>query len=328
MRNLRWRDHEPCFDMILNSIREKDENKAYDIISAVDVCTMGDTYAKEFILGVDPSHIAFLEYLFHKAQGPYSSDFEWIAEIIALFFMRAPPLQNLINLNAPDTLANMVLNKRGRLKFLISDQLELGIILNWWIMFGLNLVTSKEVFEAILNKPTYRDRLKQGDPLLMLRLLDVFPDFSDDINPKGVSRETLVNEAGTISHPPSERRYHQVYAAYMQEGRDLKRCIEVEESRILPMQMKRNRFLAYLVKKLHDNRCQICTIRGEDTRGPVDVHHIIPLSQEGKDRADNMLVVCKTHHQAIHAGQITIRLGEEAVHIRGVDENWIVISEL
>lgn len=321
MRDVRWQDHEPCFMEVLCAIRSEQANPC-DIPFALKECTKNSPYAKREILGVPSYLIAFLEFLFHKAQGPYSPDFEGIAGSIQTFFLNAPALTTLINHNAPDALANMVLNRRGRLKLLISDQVELGTILEWWTRFGLIPVSQKEVFEAILNKPTIRDRIRQGDPLLILRLMDVFPGYTGIINPKGVAREAIVNAAGTITRPPSERRYHQLYAAYKREGRNIRSLIREEEQRILPMQMRRNRFLAYLVKSLHENTCQICSLRGKKTEGPVEVHHIIPLSQQGKDRADNMLVTCTTHHQAIHAGIITIRVEDGSVKIISADGEW------
>ncbi|MDD1724955.1 MAG: HNH endonuclease, partial [Methanospirillum sp.] len=268
------------------------------------------------ILGVEPCLLAYLEYLFHEAKGPYSPEFAFTAETIRFVFSSFPALRALINLNAPGAIANMVLNRRGRLKFLISDQTELAVVLDWWKTFGLVPVTQKEVFDAVLDKPTIPDRLERGDPLLILRLCDVFPEYEPVINPRGISRSDLHSAAGTVTHPPSERRYRRVYESYAKEGRDIWSVIHEEEQRILPIQVKRNRFLAYLVRMAYGNSCQVCRSLGEVSPGQVTVHHIVPLSRQGKDLAENMLVVCMQHHQAIHTGAMDVSVENGMIRVR------------
>lgn len=324
MRTIRWKNHEICFESVLQGMIACDSTKPFDFSYALKKCTNYDPLADQEILGVSSVSIAFLEFLFHKAEGPYSPDFEQIAAIICIFFHRNPHLQNLIDLNSADALANMILNKRGRLKFLISDQLELQNIIKWWRKFGLATLSPELVFDAIMSKPTIRDRLDAGDPLLMIRLSDVFPEHIDAINPDKISRELLIEMAGTIRGPPSERRYHQLYQKFVNEDKNIWSVIEAEQKRILPMQMKRNRFLAYLVKKVHGSKCQICSLTGEEREGPVEVHHIIPLSMNGKDSADNMLVTCLFHHKAIHSGRILVSRENELMTIIDSDKKWTI----
>lgn len=314
MKRLRWQDHQECFETVLACIECKLPENTFDISPALKNCTNKDPSSEQMILGVSASSISFLEYLFHKAEGPYSPNFERTAKIIALFCKNEQGIQNLLNLNASDALANMVLNKRGKLKLLISDKIELGIILEWWLRFGLTPISPREVFEAILAKSTIRERISNGDPPLILRLLDVFPEYTKEINPNRIPQEELIKKAGTITKPPSERRYHRLYESYQNAGKNIWSVIEEEEKRILPMQMKRNKFLAYLVRNLH-NKCQICTLEGKETDESLEVHHIIPLSQQGKDIADNMLVTCVSHHKAIHEGVIKLIPERDQVQI-------------
>ncbi len=37
----------------------------------------------------------------------------------------------------------------------------------------------------------------------------------------------------------------------------------------------------------------------------VDVHHLIPRSEDGKDEADNLAVLCPNHHREVHIGILT-----------------------
>ncbi|WP_373839310.1 HNH endonuclease [Methanospirillum sp.] len=324
MKSMHWRDFHRCFDAVAKKIRADDIKGDAEIQGALDGCTAGHILSDKDVLRVPANLVSFLEYLFHQAEGPYSPDFEWNAEVIRILFTSFPGLQNLINLNAADALANMVLNKRGRLKFLVSDQAELLIILEWWRRFGLIQLSSREVFDALIEKPTIKDRIESGDPLLIIRLLDVFPDYDKEVNPKGYDYETLMQAAGAVTGPPSERRYHRLYTTALKSGKDIYSLICEEERRILPMQMRRNRFLAYLVKNLHDNTCQVCSAMGEMTNGPVEVHHIVPLSMNGRDKAENMLTICPRHHRAVHAGEIILDKTNENIKISYSGETWTI----
>jgi len=53
--------------------------------------------------------------------------------------------------------------------------------------------------------------------------------------------------------------------------------------------------------------CEICGWN-ESTR---DVHHIIPVSQNGKNTLDNVIVLCPNHHRMIHKNLIS----KEAIEI-------------
>ena len=44
--------------------------------------------------------------------------------------------------------------------------------------------------------------------------------------------------------------------------------------------------------------CQYCKGKSKDQH--LQVHHVIPRSQGGSDRPDNLLTLCKTHHKAYH----------------------------
>lgn len=327
MQGVNWRRYQECFEEIADDMQSGSITSPQVLTDALGECTARDPAASRSFLGVSSSLIAYLEYLFWRADGPYFHGFIDCALLIQTLFSWFPDLRSLIDYNAPDALGNMILNRRGRLKFSIADQAELGYILDWWDRFHLLPVTPREVLDAILKKSTIRDRIQQGDPRLILRLIDVFPEFEEEINPKNIPREDLILSAGLVTPPPSERRYRRILEQYLDSGGDIRSLIGEEERRILPMQMKRNRFLAFLVRQEQKNTCQICKVRGEVSRGPVAVHHIIPLSHQGKDQADNMLVTCAPHHAAIHAGEIVLTIRNGNLLVRCTDGEWEIERE-
>jgi len=315
MKRLSWQPYKKIFQEITEIISINEEDIEPFLSSSLNECTRHDPSGNLEILGVSASLIAYLEYLFHEAEGPYSQNFKYYADVITKVFMNNFNLRDFININSADTLANMILNRRGKLKFLIADQFELFITLQLWKQSGLIPVYSEDVLDAVLNKPTIRDRIEHGDPELIIRLIDVFPGHHNEINPHNLTREELINTHALLVPPPSERRYKQVLNSALLEGKDLRTQIKNEEHRVLPMQMRRNRFLAFLVREYYHNACQICSLIGETLKNRTSVHHIIPLSEGGKDTADNMFVTCKYHHQQIHAGDIRLCLNERYITI-------------
>lgn len=51
-----------------------------------------------------------------------------------------------------------------------------------------------------------------------------------------------------------------------------------------------------LEKTLKDYPCEICNWN----EAPRDVHHIIPVSKNGKTHIDNLIVLCPNHHRMVH----------------------------
>ena len=306
---LNWRRYSDELGDLANDLRVLQHSDPTWVITELHEICRDDPAGLQTRLGADVCLIAFLEFLFFKAEGPFSPPFVPYAEVIRIVFASSDPLRSLLNHNAADAIGNMVLNKRGRLKFAIADYLELMILLDWWVRFGLVPVSQREVFDAVKIKSTIPNRIASRDPGLILRLLEVFPAYQSEFCPADLTKDDLIHQQTDVRPLPSQRRYHQLYEQMIHEGRDLVEVIGEEENRILPMQIKRNTFLGFLVRQLHQETCQICSLLEERYPDPViTVHHITPLSEGGKDIAKNMLVTCRYHHQAIHAGEIPVKM--------------------
>jgi len=67
----------------------------------------------------------------------------------------------------------------------------------------------------------------------------------------------------------------------------------------------------HAVRLRDENRCQYPSSRGgvcAETRW-VDLHHIKPVSQGGEHSVDNLITLCKAHHQEIHRQGVSIHPG-------------------
>ena len=50
--------------------------------------------------------------------------------------------------------------------------------------------------------------------------------------------------------------------------------------------------------------CEICGKGGRVDKGGFDIHHIIPKSQGGLDVIENLILLCRDHHNKAHAEYI------------------------
>jgi hypothetical protein len=309
MVSVNWRTYRDEFENLSDVLISGVTPDFSDLDRTIREICKNDPASDRTFLGAGSYLVSFLEFLFFKAEGPLSPQFGLYVGIIKLVFSSSEPLRLLMDHNAADAIGNIVLNKRGRLKFAIADHLELMSLLDWWVWFGLQPVSQRDVFMAIMKKSTILNRITALDPGLIMRLLEVFPAYQIEFCPVTLAKEDILSRQTDVRPLPSQRRYHRIYRKMILEGHDLAGVIREEEKRILPVQVKRNTFLGFLVKQLHHESCQICEL--VDEKHPdslITIHHMVPLSEGGKDIARNMLVVCTHHHQEIHAGEILVRV--------------------
>ncbi|MBD3192156.1 MAG: hypothetical protein GF308_16045 [Candidatus Heimdallarchaeota archaeon] len=70
--------------------------------------------------------------------------------------------------------------------------------------------------------------------------------------------------------------------------------------------IKRNKTLARELKKLYQGKCQVCkfTFQKKDGENYSEIHHIIPLGEDGSDRISNMTILCANCHKKMHYAEI------------------------
>src|SRR5260370_27230812 len=60
---------------------------------------------------------------------------------------------------------------------------------------------------------------------------------------------------------------------------------------------------AYVLTSYH-YPCKQCKGKSKDRR--LEVHHLVFRSEQGSDEASNLLTLCKTCHDGLHAGTVTL----------------------
>ena len=94
---------------------------------------------------------------------------------------------------------------------------------------------------------------------------------------------------------------NEIFKDYKKQGLSLNEMIKKENNRKRPKSMKRNLMLSYLMKMNYNFECQVCTVQSNLRIGDkIEVHHVIPLSKNGKDHSENLITLCQKHHKAVH----------------------------
>lgn len=91
---------------------------------------------------------------------------------------------------------------------------------------------------------------------------------------------------------------------------DDNRYLENEKIEIIIEQIKRYKKIVNELKKRYNNICQVegCdfTFMKKDGDGYSEAHHLIPLSQEGGQQKDNVVILCANHHRMFHYADVEI----------------------
>lgn len=65
------------------------------------------------------------------------------------------------------------------------------------------------------------------------------------------------------------------------------------------------RAVVAVVRERDSGLCRACAALGRWERG-VDPHHLVFRAQGGADAAENVILLCREHHRALHDGHLTI----------------------
>ncbi|MHA1150730.1 MAG: HNH endonuclease signature motif containing protein [Promethearchaeota archaeon] len=253
------------------------------------------------VKNTDTRSIAFLEFCFFMADGPYSRKFKFFILVLRKIFRIDPNLKRLISKTGSRAIANMALGAKGNLVFQISDQYELEIVLWAWKKMGLKIETIRSVYNAIIRKKNVKRGIQEQRLFLLARLRSIFPMYKRSF----IKTKTNLNQA---LYEHYRARFDIIIKSYEKKGYSISEMLQEENKRILPVGVKRNNLLAYLVKKAKDFQCQLCShLQFTPTRSyEIQVHHITPLSQGGGDTSHNMIVLCEKHHDEAHQGRLTL----------------------
>lgn len=70
---------------------------------------------------------------------------------------------------------------------------------------------------------------------------------------------------------------------------------------------------AYVLDR-DNHTCVHCKGKSKDSK--LEVHHIVFRRDGGSDEASNLITLCKTHHDDLHSGNITLKGGKTKGHLR------------
>lgn len=144
---------------------------------------------------------------------------------------------------------------------------------------------------------------KYGEPMQT----KMFVELTDELN---ANKSHLMEFAGLFYRKGYKRNstYHTLDDRYNEQTGSSKELQPTERARIEVNRIYRNLRWAKRVKRLCNNRCQICgtAIQIGDDEYYSEAHHIQPLGEphDGPDIIENMLCVCPNHHVMLDYGGI------------------------
>ena len=305
MKSVSWKEVIAELDEIAEEILQGTIKDKFQLLESLSSVFPNE---KRRIKGTEYKIIFFIEFLFYKAGGPYSPTFKENLPVIKSVLYFHPAMKRLLNESGNHAIANMVLKAKGKSKFEIYDRYELSKVLTIWKSIGLYPCTHRSVFNAILRKEKIVRRLNNQEYLLMARLIEIFPQWKKEINPDKLKlHEQIFNI--------QKRRFSPLLSLLKSRGQSLEEIIKAENLREKPVGIERNNFLSFVLKAKHNFTCQLSDRLGHCS-GNIQSHHITPLSQNGEDQSDNIIILCNGHHRDVHTDKLEIVLSGDSPSIK------------
>lgn len=93
--------------------------------------------------------------------------------------------------------------------------------------------------------------------------------------------------------------------------------VSVERKQLL---IKRNRKIVSELKQKHGYSCQICGQSFLMDNGDYycEAHHLVPLSENGSQSPENVIIVCANHHRMFHYAKNKINIGDASCGSREI----------
>lgn len=85
----------------------------------------------------------------------------------------------------------------------------------------------------------------------------------------------------------------------------------ITEEKLVKM-IKRYQRIVNILKPLYGSRCQICgeTFLMDNGKMYCEAHHIVPISEDGVQTPENVIILCANHHRMFHYAKGKISIGE------------------
>jgi len=206
------------------------------------------------------------------------------------------------------------------------------VILNFW--YGEQIVQQGQDIVVNWQLPT-----TVKEPSARMRLVHeaILSAIKDKLNIRIIVLDGTIRTKGCIVSKRSlDRAFWRVTAYNQKTGKcTITRGAEIENavddlsdvpegnnspdrSKVLVQVIKRdNQVRAHAIKRAN-GKCEYCNVRGFQTLNGefyLEAHHIIALSDSGRDTVDNVIALCPQHHRQAHYGIDAESLEAEFINI-------------
>lgn len=89
---------------------------------------------------------------------------------------------------------------------------------------------------------------------------------------------------------------------------DITNNLSQRKRKIIVNEIIRNVKVANKLKKIYNSKCQICgfTFKKKNGENYSEIHHVIPLGENGSDSINNMVVICSNCHSQVTYADIRV----------------------
>ena len=141
-------------------------------------------------------------------------------------------------------------------------------------------------------------------------------DYLPTIIIKQIKEESISRQEDELEDQYLESLFYEDFAPGVLEN------ISVEKRQLA---VKRNQQIVKRLKQVYDCKCQICGERFLMDNGIYycEAHHIIPISEDGSQMPENVIILCASHHRMFHYAKNRIVIdsiidGVRKIHIDNV----------
>ncbi len=212
----------------------------------------------------------------------------------------------------------------------LIEQNEDAVIIGWRGQQYIESTDPNVLYRALRSNvkgfDTILEQLLQT-PLTDKEIRDVLVSEFEDINMESVGvatrhREWLqvlgyIERSGNVNQLTQEGHDLATRAAIEDEKNETTENTNIELSEGTSVTERReahreeairDNVLVRELKRLYDDRCQICGERRQSSpeSGYSEVHHLMPLGEDGPDKPENMVVVCPNHHVDFENRMLTV----------------------
>ena len=122
----------------------------------------------------------------------------------------------------------------------------------------------------------------------------------------------IVSQSDVVLSNEAEDLELQELRKQFTEDMDPEMLKNISEEKMVQL-VKRYKSIVNMLKQKHGYKCQICgqSFQMDNEKYYCEAHHLIPISEDGSQSPENVIILCANHHRMFHYAKSKISIQEE-----------------